>query len=801
MNENQEMRVEGRIENLENQLRKLSALSRENDFSIYLSQMATRLQTPKYQVDLMQEDLRRNYLVYVNRMRRNGVSVPETLEAAMEQGMQAVHVEQASGQTIEQSEGVPERPVQTIEQSEGVSEPPVQTIEQREVASESPVQTIEQREGVSERPVQAMGQSEPEQAVEQAEQVTDSAEQSGQVIDRPEPTEKPPVSRPTAGKNMEFVVGGTILSVVGTAFILVALVALGMNYMNNFVKGMCPYIICGFLLLMSELWVYRKLPKLSCVLTAVSISGLYLTTAVNYLSWRNFSLWVTLGITMALTLGMVVLSRKRESLFYRVIVMIAAYLSFLMMQKGTTDAEFYIITGLILLLNIVCLMVPIRKYGTVTNIIHMIINVLFATGFMIRADYCGISELAVFLYFVSSTLVMNLILALQLTGCPKEGNESGEGILTAYSVSALLSVGWAINFCEDFICHPGSFFGGLPWKMQENDFVIMSVMAAALGGIAIVTFAVLCAKRCSGKWFVYYYLNLLIYAIYMHTDNEIILYSVMLITLTISKILLVRNIKEVRVSDAVISIFVCLNIIFEKNPSVLLAGIVVSILALSQWKTFHEILITFTLVIYAVQNVPSLLKLPVAVGIMFVGILVFHNVKRWKDKNIQVYNILNLLGQTVCFVMLGAPVYRNAYLTYFFMLIFGVATIVLTLREQYGMKIRGRSLIMACFLTYMALIIKTNVPVVNSILLMIIAVAGVGVGFFKRQKALRIYGLALSLLVCGKLVIYDFLGIATLQKMILFLAVGIIALIIAAIYIILEKKINGQGEAYNEEAK
>lgn len=122
------------------------------------------------------------------------------------------------------------------------------------------------------------------------------------------------------------------------------------------------------------------------------------------------------------------------------------------------------------------------------------------------------------------------------------------------------------------------------------------------------------------------------------------------------------------------------------------------------------------------------------------------------------------------------------------MLVFGLAVIGLTLQEKYQMNFKGRYMVLAVFLTYMAFIFRTNVRVVNSILLMVIALVCVGTGFVVDKKSVRIYGLVLSLVVCGKLVMYDFFKAATLQKTILFFAVGMIALLIAAIYIILEKK-------------
>ncbi len=81
------------------------------------------------------------------------------------------------------------------------------------------------------------------------------------------------------------------------------------------------------------------------------------------------------------------------------------------------------------------------------------------------------------------------------------------------------------------------------------------------------------------------------------------------------------------------------------------------------------------------------------------------------------------------------------------------------------------------------------VPFIRSIILMVIAIGAVTAGFCIREKGLRIGGLVLTLIVCGKMILFDFAGAATTDKMVLFLTVGLIVLAISGIYIALEKKI------------
>ena len=79
---------------------------------------------------------------------------------------------------------------------------------------------------------------------------------------------------------------------------------------------------------------------------------------------------------------------------------------------------------------------------------------------------------------------------------------------------------------------------------------------------------------------------------------------------------------------------------------------------------------------------------------------------------------------------------------------------------------------------------------VYGLVIMLIALVSVTAGFVKKDKPVRIYGLVLSLCTCGKIALYDYWGAAILQKTILFFVVGVIALVFAGIYSILEKKWN-----------
>ncbi len=731
----------GRIENLEYQIEGLIVESRDREFTEYLKKLKDRLYASKYQVDLLQEELDANCKRYEERIQM------------WTQAQEAQQVQEA----------------QQIQQGQ-VQEPQQMQQGQMQESQQMPVQV-------------------PSQSMQSQAQAPQN------------------VRKPIKKDNLEFIIGATIFGVIGAAFILTDLVLLGMNYTNGFVKGIGLCVICIAVLAFSELVVYRRLPKLGYVLSAIGIGGLYLSVVINFLVLHNFNLWATLIVTMVITVMVVLLSRKRDSLVYRIIGMIAGYLCFFTIQKGITNVEFLVVSGMVFLMSVLCIALPLRKRYTAINCIHMCINAIFTLAFLGRAKYCGVTELNfVFIFLASATVVMHLLLAVQVLyqkRCAQadsgKKSETDVLILVFYGISAYI-----LSLRVAFLM--GDIYRGIARATTEGEagrIILAACMAAIiLAVIGILTFIVLAIKKCPERWAICYYLNFVIWVIFAGTGRPLIRYEyeylpgqiALVVLLLISKLCCLKKIRELKVSDAILTTYICLYIVSSAMAGdayeviLLVGGVLLSILLLSQWKTYQEVVLTLALAVFAYQVIPSQLRLPAVAGLFFVGILLFNNVKRWKDEKIFVYNIFMLIGQAYCFLILYNPVYQGAYLTYLCMLIFGLATIIVTFNDKYQMDFKGKNMILAIFLSYMSFAFRTGENIVNSILLMVVALICVGIGFAKNQKAVRIYGLTLSLLVCAKIGVYDFVEASTLQKTILFFIVGVIALIIAGIYIILEKK-------------
>ena len=120
-----------------------------------------------------------------------------------------------------------------------------------------------------------------------AEQVT--AQSSGQFS--AQPAAETVVQGTKKKQNAEYLIGTIALSVVGGVFILTALVLMGMYFMNGWIKGISLYVVSLGVVLLAELLIRRKLPKLAQIFSAIGMAALYLSTMINTLSLHNFGMF------------------------------------------------------------------------------------------------------------------------------------------------------------------------------------------------------------------------------------------------------------------------------------------------------------------------------------------------------------------------------------------------------------------------------------------------------------------------------------------------------------------------------
>lgn len=173
-------------------------------------------------------------------------------------------------------------------------------------------------------------------------------------------------------KSVEFKVGTIILGVVGIAFLLIAFITFGLNYMSNMLQGIFLYVIGAVILASSELFFAKRIEKFSYCLTGLGISSLYITTLLNYIYLKVFPGWVALLITVAVTAFFFYLSRKKDSGMIRIICLIGCYISLVPIHQLKSLVEFLLPAIVIFLVNLAGVYCPVRKPRKAVDIIQYI---------------------------------------------------------------------------------------------------------------------------------------------------------------------------------------------------------------------------------------------------------------------------------------------------------------------------------------------------------------------------------------------------------------------------------------------
>lgn len=262
------------------------------------------------------------------------------------------------------------------------------------------------------------------------------------------------------------------------------------------------------------------------------------------------------------------------------------------------------------------------------------------------------------------------------------------------------------------------------------------------------------------------------------------------VALTILTKLLSRN-KLIRPLDAVLTAVVTILAWSESGEVygyVLLAVLLLSVGFIRYWHIYYQCVVTVATVLFMVFTVESEIVLTLIVAVLWLFMLLFNHVKGLQGKDIAIYNYIIVIMQFFSFLFVMFADYQDYRILYFVLTFLGGGFTYFMCQERYYLPEKARGLALAIFGSYMVLVAEFTYPITSSILLMMIGLACIAGGFVFSDKKTRIYGLVMALIVCFKITLSDFSGGDELQRMILFFAAGVVALLISGIYIILEKK-------------
>ncbi|MBD5461288.1 MAG: hypothetical protein HDR26_10165 [Lachnospiraceae bacterium] len=612
----------------------------------------------------------------------------------------------------------------------------------------------------------------------------------------------PPVKKKS---DLEFQIGAGLFCIIGILFILVAFVMMGMTYMSGMIKGLSLYLMAAVIIAVSEVLIRRRMEKISLGITGLGIGCLYASTLLNLYYLHNFNSLVALGVTLAVTILAIFIGRKKDSGIIKVISFIGSYICFMPVARFGSDLEFITVTGMLFLVNVMTLALPVKKGRTAVHVAHMISNMVLTLMTVPVAGNSPIDSRLALVYILLNIFVIGLIFLQMEKDVWKRRNEGAyvddAWIIALYGFTLFMeSAPYAWCVVSKLVSYSVLKTGNIPvyW---------MHVMVAAYGLTALILFVLM--RKSNLKWIQYYALVAMVFVCYVaRGDRTSVTISVLAVFLASKLLARVRALKISEIVITLCTVFVALVLFTttlmsgtEWYSHAFAAAFLLSIFALYHYKPLYQAVITFVLTYYITMQVGKLwpaetmdLIPALNVGVLFLLLLLFNHVKWWRGRYQKIYNYGNL-GYMLfwCFASFGSSSYLNCTI----LAVLGTAVVILAFQPLFCMDFRWKYLFMVMFWTYMAVISDAGAALVTSSILMAVAIGSVIIGFALTRKEVRIYGLVLAVLVCLKVLFYDFLGMPLREKMLLFLIVGVIILAISCIYIILEKKMvdreTGQG--------
>lgn len=582
-----------------------------------------------------------------------------------------------------------------------------------------------------------------------------------------------PVNPPK--KNMEFAVGAGVLGVTGAVFLLIAFVIFAMNFMSGLVKGICLYVISLVVILISELLVKKRQEKFALGMTGVGISGLFLSTIINYVYFSIFNSVIAFILIAVITAVAFWFSYKKESGILRGIALLGSVICLFPMVTYAGVTEFLVTGAMIILIQSAAAFVPAKRKQEVIWVLQMTILAVSMIIFVVRGTVQEIGS-----DWISVFVVLMIALLHVLFYRAK-----------VYSGSV---VTFCVTYFVSIFCLP--IHRMEEWKIYVFVLIPIAVLAAM--------FTILIKHKIC-RWIPYWFLHYVVLYCFFELGRDGIYswqgFVCVMGLFIISKLL--SKAEELRWSECVVSMLVLLyqlGVTAEHCGSetvklwlvvILTAAFVTSAFLTCRWHIFYEIIITFSAVTCVFKLCMGIIRLPLVAGILILGIFLFALKKGKSVNEVRAYNIFALSMLAICYIWLA---FADNIFIYLILLLFGVTVLVFFFEEKYALTDKNKYLWMGIFLTYMFLILDIGNSVVKSILLAATAILCVGMGFGTKQKAARIYGLVLAIVTALKVAVFDFSGEGAMQRMLTFLIVGILILVISYIYIRLEKKMSQEEE-------
>ncbi|MBW9153074.1 DUF2339 domain-containing protein [Clostridium estertheticum] len=588
------------------------------------------------------------------------------------------------------------------------------------------------------------------------------------------------------GNSLKLGIGA--LNLIGIILILISLSTFGrvvyVNFMSKEMKGLTLFVIPILILLLSELYLLRKNYKFSKGITALGISGLYIAVIINYLELENISGIITLVITALITAGAIYLSYKKESNLLRIVTLIGAYIC-LVPVDNISSGQSYTLLIILIFINILNIYFPLQEikskeinvsFEFYTSMLALISTIIIGVNF---------DKHVLTLLYILITLIYSV--QFMITCKRKESTLNSIGILMY------------------FIIYPFS---------SLSIYIDTTIWYVPLLAYCIIGIAILLRLKNSSKWTGYvgvvitcldilFRLNL-----DLHGKYSIVTISVISV-LVLSTLMVWLKDKNIFLRVTLIGLvgLSMLNCLININKPISIIYLVLYAAIIYCSKEFKNNIVIimfkyFYLLIIAgwvfneINNIDIFNNLQsfIVLSIFVIYTVVINKFDILKHDNIKIMNFISLCF--IVFLCIISGLYGNIQFYLTTMLIIYILVSMFT--DEYIDNTRfnfNKVLIGALLSTYIVVRLSFIVDVVYefkqlmlSISLMLVAFGSVFLGFKINNSQLRKYGLILSLITCAKLMLIDFYSFNFIIKTLVFMIVGIIALLISYTFSKLEKE-------------
>ncbi|MCR4791524.1 MAG: DUF1720 domain-containing protein [Lachnospiraceae bacterium] len=808
------------LEQLEYELDTLIRTSADAQFTNYLKGLAYDARRNPSSVPELRRQAIANYDVYAGRMNSMGRPVEPLFFRAIYGGMEAPEVLEknsaanitADKPEVERKEsGEPEKEDQTQAVTAEVSEekkgdsadvqPQVQTYAQPGQQPQGYAQPMpgQQPQGYVQPQPQMQGAF-PAQNSVQPQMNPGAVPQNPNVIGYTNSMIQPVnagsgITTPKA----EYAIGAIVMSVLGSVFLLTGLVYFAINYLDTFAQGMVMYAVCAIVLLVSELVVRRIVPKLSSVFTAIGISGVFLSTVVNYKSLGNINV-VAAAVILAICAVLVCLfGFMRKSQLYSVIGFLAAFISSVAIGNHVSAGEFTAITIGTLLISTMWLFFPVAKrYDILTPIMIMaeLVYFLATLSFKIDSGSDGSVLMARIVFAAASWFVIGLVYYFADNWTSKFSSDPQ----TVFWVNSIIMIISAFTY--SMVIRVGFY----KQDLDPDECILYGVILYSAFVIPQIVFAII-KYNTKSKAFMTYFITLLVTGLLIIglTDCVYISAPVLVMYAVIVRLFARKNPDSLayKVIDIVVQSYFFIIVLFFTKQNydtdlekyffaiLMLIGLYAVIFINAGFKTAVQIMFVFiSCYVVSAAFLDDGLAEATSMGIVLLFTYLINNVGKLKDKYFRVYNYFMLVFDLILLNMASDIEFTAVGLVIFCIAaIFGLAYVILMINKEYGLFFAGYYIAIPVYLTLVSLMLPIDNGFILSTVLMGIALVSVIIGFALKERAIRIYGLVLSILVCAKIALLDFVSIGDAKyKTIMYICVGAFALLIGCIYMVLEAR-------------